>query len=339
MGDSIEVLWTKDVGKSSAGPLALGDSVIVTSAADRRVTVLRRRDGAIVWQHRLKGPGTTGALFTASRVYAASGDAEGQVQAWELLTGKQRWNTRVGPVTGPIALREGTLYAATSAGTVAALGIDRGTERWARAFRKPVWSGVTIVADRIFVASEDSLFLLRPSDGSVHAAREAPGVVTQPPAVNGTVMVVASPDRFIAGLDASTLAVRWRLDVDDPIFGGVAIARDTAFAATVAGDLWRVPLSAPTAASRLVLERTIRAAPAPVRNGVLLGTVAGEILFVDGRARTPRWSRQVDDPMEFPPIVDRGVIYVYDGRGTVRAWAMHPADGNLRAAGGGGSDR
>jgi outer membrane protein assembly factor BamB len=285
-----------------------------------------------VWQHRLKGVGTTGALFTGTRVYAASGDAEGQVHAWDLLTGKARWNTKVGPVAGPIALREGTVYAATTAGTVVALGIDRGAERWRRAFRKPARSGVTILGDRVFVASEDSLYLLRPSDGSIETVEAAPGVVTQPPAMNGSTIVLASPDRFIAGLDASTLVVRWRVDVEHPIFGGVAIARDTAFAVTVAGDLWRVPLAAPAAASRLVLDRTIRAAPAPVRNGVLLGTVAGEILFVDGRAGAPRWVRTVDDPMEFPPVVDRGTIYVYDGRGTVHAWDMVPADGGGQSA-------
>jgi outer membrane protein assembly factor BamB len=145
--------------------------------------------------------------------------------------------------------------------------------------------------------------------------------------------VMVSPDRFIIGLDAATLAIRWRIDVDDPIFGGVAIARDTAFAVTVAGDLWRVPLSAPTAASRLVLDRTVRAAPAPVRNGVLVGTVGGDILFVDGRSGQPRWSRKVDDPIEFPPLVDRGTIYVYDGRGTIHAWTIVPPDGGGPAAG------
>ena len=333
VGDSIEVRWTRDVGKSSAGPLALGDSVIVAASADRRVTVLRRDDGAVVWQHRLKGVGTTGALFTQSRVYAASGDTEGQVQSWDLLTGRHRWNTKVGPVTRPLALREGTLYAATAAGAVTALGIDRGTERWWRPFRKPVRSGVTIAGDRVFVASEDSLYLLRPADGSVETVVPSPGVVTQPPALTGTTMVIVSPDRFIIGLDAATLAIRWRIDVDDPIFGGVAIARDTAFAVTVAGDLWRVPLSAPTAASRLVLDRTVRAAPAPVRNGVLVGTVGGDILFVDGRSGQPRWSRKVDDPIEFPPLVDRGTIYVYDGRGTIHAWTIVPADSGGLAAG------
>jgi outer membrane protein assembly factor BamB len=333
VGDSIVELWTRDVGKSSAGPLALGDSVILAAAADKRVTLLRRDDGAVVWKRRLKGVGTSGVLFTHTRAYAASGDVQGQLHAWDLLTGKQRWNRLVGPVQRPIALREGTLYAGTTAGAVVAVGIDRGTVRWQRFFRRPVRSGVTVLDDRLFVASEDSLFFLDPASGTVEVGVLAPGVVTQPPAIHGTALVIVSPDRLIAGLDAMTLDVLWQLDIEAPILGGVAIARDTAYAATLSGDLWRVPLAAPRAASRLALARTIRATPAPVHNGVLLGTVAGEILFVDGRSGTPRWSRIVDGPIEFPPIVDQGTIFVYDGRGTIHAWASAAPDDGLQTSG------
>ena len=329
--DSVEPVWTQDVGKSSSDALALGDSVILATAADRKITLIRRDNGNIVWQRRLKGIGSAGPLFNLSRVYSASGDREGRVHAHDFWTGKPRWTRMLGAVHRPIALRQSSVFAATTSGMVAALATDDGDIRWQRWLSSAVRSGVTVLGERVFVASEDSLYLLRVTDGTVAHAVPARGPTIQPPAIADDVLVLVSPEAFIAAYDAATLEERWWVPVTDPFFGGVAVARDTAFAVTVNGDLWRVPLDAPDGATAQSLDRPMRMTPAPVRNGVLLGTVGGEVLFVRDRTGGPAWSRFVDGPMEFPPVVDGGSIFIFDGRGTIHRWdaaptSVEPAD-------------
>jgi outer membrane protein assembly factor BamB len=324
VADTVESVWTHDVGKSASDALALGDSVVLAVAADRKVTLLRRDNGQRVWVRRLKGVGTAGPLFTLTQVYSASGDREGHLHAHEFWTGKVRWTKTIGSVHRPIALRQSQVFAATTAGFVFALSAADGEVNWQRYMHKPVRSGVTVLDSRLFVATDDSLFLLSVEDGSVVHATASRGPVIQPAAVSGSLLVLVSPEAFIAAYDANTLEERWWHFVGDPILGGVAIARDTAFLATVDGDLWRVPLANPDGAVVQSLDRPMRMTPTPVRNGVLVGTVGGEVLFLGGRALEPVWTRTVDGPLEFSPVVDNGTIFVYDGRGTIHAWREPP---------------
>ena len=108
------------------------------------------------------------------------------------------------------------------------------------------------------------------------------------------------------------------MDLNAPVFGGVALARDTAFAVSIQGDLWRVPLSNPMQAGAVLLGAAVRAPPSPVQDGVLVGTLTGEILFVRGDAI--RSQGRVPGPIEQPVLVADGVLYVVDGRGRLQAW-------------------
>jgi outer membrane protein assembly factor BamB len=322
---TLEEIWSQDFGRSPSGPLALGDSIVIATTGDKHVTLARREDGRIVWRRSLKGPGAGGALFTVDRVYAASGDRDGQLQATDLRSGKRRWRRTLGPVVGPIALADSTVYVGTADGALFAMEVRRGHVRWQRRFPKALQSGVTVIGGQLFVATDDSLYLLDLRSGAEVTAARTPAAVRSPPAVSGDVLVLTSPDGVLAGLDVRTLAERWSIDVHAPVFGGAAIARDTAFAVTVEGELWRVPLHAPEAARGQPLGRPMRITPAPVRNGVLLGTVAGEVLLIDDRSDVPRWSVKLDGPIEFPPIVDGGTVFVIDGRGTAYAWRAAPS--------------
>jgi hypothetical protein len=62
----------------------------------------------------------------------------------------------------------------------------------------------------------------------------------------------------------------------------------------------------------------VRAPTAPVRAGVLIGTLAGEILLVGTDSVMPQG--RVEGPIEQPIIVRDGTMYVVDGRGRVHAW-------------------
>jgi hypothetical protein len=110
------------------------------------------------------------------------------------------------------------------------------------------------------------------------------------------------------------------VDTREPVMNSPAVARDTVFAVTIGGSVWRIPLGAPGEASAVQLGVTVRAAPAPLAQGLLVATVAGEVLWVSGPSATPRWQVRVDGPIDQPPIVDQGLLIFLDGRGRIHAW-------------------
>jgi outer membrane protein assembly factor BamB len=299
---------------------------VVTQASDRPLSLYLRESGDRVWQSRLKGLSATGAIFTDRQVFAASGDPKGQVHAYDLMSGKRTWNERVGPVVGPIAKVGQRVIVGTRAGWLIALDAENGGARWSRPFPSPLRAGVTALGEQVLVATDDSLYLLNAREGLVDARNATPGTVLSPPAVAGGVIVVTSPDGFIGAFNSSTLERLWEIPTRDPVFGNPAIARDTAFAVTQDGTLWMIPLEAPQDALAVPLDLVVHAGPSPLARGVLIGTVQGEVAWFVPEAPKPLWVRQFKGPIETPPVLDRGMLFILDGGGKIHVWGEPPAE-------------
>jgi outer membrane protein assembly factor BamB len=311
--------WRASIGRATSGPPAVGNAVLAFATLDRTLRLLRWEDGETIWRRALSAPTTGGPLIAEDRVYVATAGRDGRLYAFRLEDGRQVWNKKLGPVIGPIATVGGRVLAATEDGRVVAAGVTRGSTRWERRLPGRVRSGVALVGEDLFVATDDSVYLLSAEDGSVRAHGRAPGTIRTPPAWVGDTLVVTSPDGLVAGLSRADLVVLWSVRTADPIFGGPAIARDTVFAISLGGTLWRIPLRDPDGATSARLGVTVRATPAPVANGVLLGTVAGEVLLESDDGTVTRKAR-IEGPIEEPPIMHDGAMLVIDGKGRVYAW-------------------
>jgi outer membrane protein assembly factor BamB len=310
--------WRARFGRAAAGPPAMGDQVIAVLDLGRDLTLVQWQTGDRIWRRRLSAPGAGGPLLVGDRVYAASAGRSAQVYAYRLEDGKRLWRRAVGPVSGPIATSRGLLIVATESGAITALAPTDGEQRWTRRLHGAVRSGVTALGEDVLVATDDSLFLLAAADGTVRASTATPAALVAPPAWRGDTIVLASPDGLLLGLRRDDLRLLWSIRTDDPIFGGPVIARDTVFAVSVGGRLWRVPLSSPYDATSDSLGTPVRASPAPVANGVLVGTLGGEVLLV--RRDTVEHRMRVIGPIEQPPIVRHGVLFVISGKGVMEAW-------------------
>jgi outer membrane protein assembly factor BamB len=292
---------------------------VAVSTIDRAVTLLEWETGERIWRRSLGAPATGAPLLMGSRVYAATTGRQGRVHALQLQRGNKVWDARVGPVVPPIAASPGHVFVGTENGTIRALGTARGEPRWTRRLPGVLRLGPVDVSDALMVATDDSLYLLNPADGEIVARAGTPGTVVAPPAWRGDTLVVASPDGCIAALARADLRTLWSVPTGDPIFGMPSIARDTVFAVTLGGALWRVPLADPAGAVSVPLGVAVRAPAAPTGDGVLVATTAGEVLFTTGNGLVEPRAR-VDGPIEQAPIVWRGVLLVIDGKGRVYAW-------------------
>lgn len=311
--------WRANVRRGAAGPPALGQRVIAVSTVDRAVTLLEWATGETIWRRSLGAPATGSPVLAGDRVYVATAGRQGKVYAYGLRRGNRLWDTRVGPVVPPIAATPGRVYVGTASGQVQALSVRRGQREWSRRLPGVLRLGPVDVGDTLFVATDDTLYLLSATDGAIAQRAAAPATVIAPPAWRGDTLVITSPDGWITGLARDDLRTLWAVPTGDPVFGMPAIARDTAFAVTLGGALWRVPLGAPAQAAAVPLGVTVRAPPAPTADGVLIATTAGEVLLARGASSVERRAR-VDGPIEQAPIVRDGVLLVIDGKGRVYTW-------------------
>ena len=309
--------WDTGLGRAASGPLAFGDLVIAGMAVDRNVSVLDRATGDRLWRKRLNAPGTTGPVLAGDRIFTATGGSDGRLYGFT-VDGKKLWEHRVGFVQGPLAVIDGLVVAATETGGLVALEAGSGKPRWSRRVARATRAGVAAHDGSLLVASDDTLYRVSPADGATTVRGALPGTPIAPLARQGDTLLIATADGRVVALDAADLAILWTLDVNGTVLGSPAIARDSAFVVTLRGDLWRIPLGDPVRARALPLGTAVGAPAAPVRDGVLIGTLAGEILLVRGEAVTPLG--RVEGPIEQAIIVQDGVMYVVDGRGRVHAW-------------------
>jgi hypothetical protein len=310
-------LWSAHAGRGFAGPPAIGDSVIAVQTTDSRLVALSRSTGKQIWQVRVDGLGASGPLLGPDAVYTAT--VNGQASATSLHTGRSIWKRTLQPLVGPLALDPKRLFTATASGRVYALDRGTGGIGWRHDLEAPLRSGPTLMLGRVVVATDDSIFQLDPGDGHRLGARAMHGVALNPPAVWDTLLVYSSPDGFLAALNASDLTPVWKTNASEGFMGSAVVARDTVFAISIGGTIWKVPLATPAAPVRIDLGVPVRASPTPLADGLLVATIPGEILRLTGSAE-PSWKVRADAPLEQPPIVDRGSLIFLDGRGRIHAW-------------------
>ena len=311
------VQWVTEIGRAAAGPIALGDSVILVQAVDQTLSAVARADGERRWRNRLDGPGASGPLLAWDHVYAATGGPDGKVYSLALVDGHEQWSRTVGPVVGPIATQGPAVFVALEHGLVVALETEHGAVKWRVGLRGPIRAGLTLVNHEIIVATDDSLFALHPDSGRRVRVTALPSILA-PPALYGDTMIFVTPRGEAIALTAHDFAPAWRVTLG-PSWGNAAVARDTLFVVTMNGVLWRVPLADPTHPLQTPVGNSIRAGPAPIAGGVLIATVAGDILRF-GADSVATWRERIDGPIEQPPLVDRGSLIVVDGHGRIHLW-------------------
>jgi outer membrane protein assembly factor BamB len=309
--------WRASLGRAASGFPAMGDQVIVALGYDRYLTALARQTGDRLWRARLNAPGAASPLMAHDRIYAASGGRDGHLYGYT-FRGKRLWQRRLGPIAAPLALVDSLIIAATEGGVVTACATATGDVRWVRQLSQAARAGVVPVAEGLLVATDDSVFRLDATTGEVRARAALPGTSVAAAAIRGDTVIATTADGHVTTFRSGSLEPLWSLDLGAPVFGGPAVARDSVFAVSVRGVLWRIPLGHPEDADGIPIGAAVRARPSPVRHGVLIGTLGGEILLVRGDSIMPQV--RVEGPIEQPIVVQQGAMYVVDGRGRLHAW-------------------
>jgi outer membrane protein assembly factor BamB len=303
--------WTAEAGRGITGAPAVGERVTVVASAERWIHALDTRTGELFWRYR--GPDSFGAgpVMGGGAIYAATETGDGVVVAINLFSGRRRWQARTGPVGAPLVLRDSTLYAVSEVGMLLALDISTGTTRWSR-LAGPSRAGPLVTDSLIAVASlNDSLLIFNRSTGQPMSRVALPvGVVAPLALIDDHTVALASPSGAILAVNLPAGTLRWRVNTASPVSGSPVVSGDTVFALTTDCQLLGIPVSDPAARRTVDLDCRTRTGPTLLRNGVLVATVNGEILFQSRTSTAGRWTLGVGGELPHPPTVHRGQIIV-----------------------------
>lgn len=310
-------VWRVTAGRGTLGAVAMGERVTAIATVDRWVYLLDSRSGRVLWRYRGDAPYGAGPVIGFGRVFAASEGRDGRISAIDLRSGKRKWSARVGDVGSPLTLADSSIYGVTQSGEAFAYAAGSGKRRWVRIVG-PSRSGALVTPSRVVVVTlTDSLFVLDRATGAI-VTRALLGASTIAPLalVGDSAVALSSPGGAIV-LASLSGTVRWRRPTGAPVFGSPVVIGDTIFAVTSRCTLWAIPASDPAGADSASLGCNTVAPPALVRDGVLVATVTGDVIYYDRARRRRVWTRAAKGELRQPPAILHGQIIVAPAIGDV----------------------
>jgi len=312
------VVWEATTGRGTAGAVALGERVTVVTTVDRRVVALDTRTGKLLWQWRGGNTFAAGPVMAEGVVYAASEGSNGTLTALSVSSGRRRWYHRVGDVGSPITLRHGRIYGATTSGFAFAYDAATGEREWTYRVG-PTRSGPLVVGERmLIVTTTDSLLVLEAATGRVESRAGLPASTVAPLAlIDDSTFAMGAPSGSVIAVAIPSGAVRWEVKTDGAVFGAPIVWNDTVWALTNDCVFWAIPAADPETARSTSLGCVTKAAPALVRDGVLVATVGGTLALYDRSDGRLRWADTLRSEIRHPPMVLNGQIVVAQTVGDV----------------------
>lgn len=260
------------------------------------------------------------------------------------FTPNKAWSTSVGDGIGEYyshlrpAYQDSTVYAADRRGTVKAMDLADGKEKWKAdlsektsffSSNRPALlsGGLTVSGANVYVGSEKAVvYALSTEDGKVAWQTKVAGEALSRPVVADGMVLVHTSNGQLQALNEADGAIKWTVNLDIPslsLRGESAPA--TAFgAAVVGGDngrvsavlmqqgqlIWQQRISQPSGATEIDRLNDVDTTPVIVDNVVYALGYNGNLTALDLRSGQIMWKRDMGSVNDF--IVDSGRIYVVD---------------------------
>ncbi len=260
------------------------------------------------------------------------------------FTSQEVWSTSVGDGVGDFysnlhpAWQDNTVFAADRFGVVKALNASNGKEKWkvdlsekTGFFSKNISAllsgGVTAEGDHLYISSErGQLFVLNCSDGSIAWQTKVAGEALSRPVVSDDLVLVHASNGMLQGLDKSSGAVKWSINLDVPAlslrgesapataFGGAIVGGDNGRVSAVIMNqgqiIWQQRISQPIGATEIDRLNDVDTTPIIVNGVVYALAYKGNLTALDLRSGQILWKREIGGVKDL--TVDAGRIYLVD---------------------------
>ncbi len=236
------------------------------------------------------------------------------------------------------AWQDGTVYAADRFGVVKALDASNGKEKWkvdlsekTGFFSKNISAllsgGITATSDRIYIGSErGQVFALNNSDGSIAWQTKVAGEAMSRPVVSDGLVLIHTSNGMLQGLDQSTGAIKWSVNLDMPAlslrgesaptvaFGGAIVGGDNGRVSAVIMNqgqlIWQQRISQPSGATEIDRLSDVDTTPVVVNGVIYALAYNGNLTALELRSGQILWKREIGGVKDM--VVDAGRIYLVD---------------------------
>lgn len=252
-------------------------------------------------------------------------DRTGVVYAVDAGSGEQQWRYEDGhsnlraPTVGPDAV-----YVGGSAGV--ALDRATGDVRWEFGPSAEFFGSPTLADGTLHVEGGETLYALRPDDGSVAWSAGLGDDGSDPVAVGDGVAVVGTLGDRVLAVDAADGSDRWTVTADNWVNGTPVVVDGTVFAGSDDDRVYSVDAGDGTVRWRYDAGANVDRCVAVAGDTVLVATNGNGLHAVDRGTGERRWQWTATEFGESPflqaPVVVGDVVYLADADGTVRGLAL-----------------
>ncbi len=208
----------------------------------------------VIWQHKVKNGAFEGTpvVVGGESKWAFVGDADGTMFAFDLASGKIRWEfkSEIGYVSAP-AFQEGRLYVGDMDGKFYCLDAKSGDKKWE-------------------FAADDSI------DSSANFHRD--------------LVLFGSRDACLYALNAESGEQKWKLETADQVRCSITVVDGRAFVAGCDGALHIIDLDSGEEVDSVMIESPTGVTPAANGDHIFVGTEQSGFFAINWKTAKTKWT-------------------------------------------------
>jgi len=218
------------------GPAVDENGFVYVAAGNERVS--HRSDGSNRWRIEIN-PSPNYAPTTVADEYAYFAADSGRVSRLNALTSTGDWTYVVNGAMGSApVVHDGMMYIGSRDGDVSAVTASGGSEEWVVEFSQPV-NGLSMRDGRLYAALEANSVAQIDTAGRTRWQANLDSGAASTPAVAGDLVYVGLRDDAFVALDREEGLEQWRFDdVDDPFTASPVVVGATVYVANQGGGVY-----------------------------------------------------------------------------------------------------
>lgn len=207
--------WTYDLRSTIAGGVAVGNDSVFVGSSNGKLSALDAGDGSLKWEFSTENEVWDTPAVVNGVVYFGSLDHS--FYALNAADGTKRWAFKTGgEIASTPLIVEGVVYIGSFDNKFYAIDADTGTQKWVfEGAGNWFWSQAAYGNGTIYAGCLDhKVYALDAGNGSMVWPKpfDAGSLVRASPAIAGGVLVVASEEGQVYGLDLETGGKKWEFD-------------------------------------------------------------------------------------------------------------------------------
>jgi outer membrane protein assembly factor BamB len=286
---------------SADWPLFRGDSLQTGVSKEKLPDKLE-----ILWKFATKEAIESTAAIAGGMVYVGSYDEH--LYAIDLVSGKEKWKFKAGPIKAAVSYKDGNVYAGNIDGDFHCFEAATGKKRWTFKTDGEISSGANFNGDNVLFGSGDEHLYCVSKDGKEVWKYKVPGgPVMGSPALAGERTFAAGCDSVLHVLDVVKGKEVGKVEIGSPVGASAAVVGDRLYVGTMSSNEvlaidWQKPaiiwkFQAPKLPNAFV------ASVAATDNLIITGSKDKRVWAIDRKTGKEAWSFPTEKQVTSSPVV------------------------------------